>query len=991
MDAVFRHRTQLLSLLVGVWGVFTVLFPPLAAGFTAYNDLAWGPGQRQHNITMITSPNGGSGLPSSGELIDFHTGQRTGVTLTVAGGEFDPANHIEASGEPRRGEALRIFDGNVSALGSISYQSLPPPEGDLKLTFTRMRPDARYTLVFYGHRNRHGWDRASRVQLSGAVSFTNTSSIGGDDNNRSLFSGPTDPTTLLPADNDPGWVARLSDINPGEDGSVVLTIRWDGPPTSRRRYRGKYANAVMLREIRNFTAYNDLAWAPDQLQRRITMITSPRGESGLPRRGQLVDFVTGRSTSVTLTVRGGRFNPEHHINASGSPAPGTEAFTIFNGKVAARGSISYINAETSRGNLDLILRGIQSDKRYALVFYGHRDRYGWDRASLVELIGAAFFTNASSRGIDDNGEPLFASPADSTTRLPADNDAGWVARFTNIYPGRDGEIVLRIRWNGKPGSAFLGKYANAFRLQQTDAPPLTVNSTADAIDTHPGDGICATATGVCTLRAALQETNALEGFDLIQVPAGTYRFAISGADEEEAATGDLDIIDNVTLVGAGVDRTLVGGSRLDRILHIHGGNTVILEGLTLQHGVAPDGGGIRNDGRVTLINSRVHNNVALGNAHDEAGGGMYNNFGSTAVVIGSRISHNTAGQRGGTGGCDGGGLYNRGTATLANATIHHNTAISRPGGGCDGAGGGLLNRGRLQLLRSVVRDNTAGTGTGGVASIGGAVTIVRSTIANSVSSAGAGGLEFVGTTATVTESKVTGNRSRGMAGGGIGNDLGSALTITHSTISANTIDDIDAIGSGGGIHNHLSRLIVRRSTISRNTAAGSGGGLMNVGGLATVTHSTFSGNIAHGLAPSEGNGGAVWTAGRIRIENSTISTNRAGRHGGGIDGPAELVNSILAANTAAVNGPDCHGGVRSAGHNLIGDPRGCADMLVSDDITGASGLGPFTDDGLPGNGYFPLLPQSRAINAGDETVCGSTDQLGQPRTDTCDIGAIEFF
>ena len=41
------------------------------------------------------------------------------------------------------------------------------------------------------------------------------------------------------------------------------------------------------------------------------------------------------------------------------------------------------------------------------------------------------------------------------------------------------------------------------------AKRFNVNSTQDAVDLNPGDGICATATGECTLRAAIQETNAL--------------------------------------------------------------------------------------------------------------------------------------------------------------------------------------------------------------------------------------------------------------------------------------------------------------------------------------------------------------------------------------------------------------------------------------------------------------------------------------------------
>src|SRR5262245_56401861 len=60
-----------------------------AGAFTAYNDLAWAGGQLNSNITRITSPNGGSGLPSSGPLIDFATGGGAGGTLTVKGGTYD--------------------------------------------------------------------------------------------------------------------------------------------------------------------------------------------------------------------------------------------------------------------------------------------------------------------------------------------------------------------------------------------------------------------------------------------------------------------------------------------------------------------------------------------------------------------------------------------------------------------------------------------------------------------------------------------------------------------------------------------------------------------------------------------------------------------------------------------------------------------------------------------------------------------------------------
>ncbi len=949
---------------------------------------------------MIPSPNGGSGLPSHGDLIDFFTGLPTGVSLAVTGGRFDPSRHIEASGRANEGdEAYDVFHGKVSTRGSISHQSLPPPQGDLVLTFSGMRQEARYLLVFYGHRNNYDWNRASTVHLSGAKSFTNASSIATDNDQHSLFSSPIDASTRLPADNDDGWVARFSDIDAGEDGEVVLTIAWNGA-SEASRYRGKYANAVMLREMRNFTAYNDLAWGPGQLQHHITMITSPNpseGGAGLPSQGKLVDFSTGRSTPVTLQVEEGSFRGEPHIERSGSPVPGTEAFRIFDGKVSTLGSISYPNQGQDEDDLLLILSDLQPNKRYELVFYGHGDQYGWYRASVVELLGAAFFANTSSHGFDDNGEPLFAGATDLSTRLPADNDAGWVARYTNIYPGQDGEITLRVRWLGTHTSerddAFRGKYANAMSLRQSDAVPFTVNSPADAIDAHPGDGICATPAGTCTLRAALQEANALEGLALIAIPAGTYSLAITGSDEDMAVSGDLDIVDHVALQGDGPEQTVLDGQGHNRLFHVHRGSHAVLQGLTLQHGGAMDGGALRNDGRVALHDTHIRQNEGVGNALGEAGGGLYNNLGATMVVVNSNIIHNRAGRDETAAACDGGGIYNRGSARLTDVTIGHNTAGIQDGVSlsCRGGGGGILNRGQLELLDTHIHHNVASEIAGGLASIGGVVDMRHSTVADNQSPAGAGRLGLVGTTATIFESIIARNASNGAAGGGIDNDRGSTLTITHSTIRDNTVANIAAISSGEGIHNHLSQLTVSRSTFRRNTAAGSGGGVMNVAGLTTISDSTFSENMAQGLTASEGDGGAVWTSFVLRMVNTTISANRAHRDGGGIDGPVELVNSIVAGNMAGRGGPDCHGGVLSAGHNLVEDPSGCANALQESDLTGNAGLGAYTDEGSPGGGHYPLLPNSRAIDAAEEAVCSSIDQLALPRRDGCDIGAVEFF
>ena len=56
-----------------------------------------------------------------------------------------------------------------------------------------------------------------------------------------------------------------------------------------------------------------------------------------------------------------------------------------------------------------------------------------------------------------------------------------------------------------------------FGLGTTAAAGFTVDSTADASDANPGNGTCAAAGGACTLRAAVEEANALAGSDSVSV------------------------------------------------------------------------------------------------------------------------------------------------------------------------------------------------------------------------------------------------------------------------------------------------------------------------------------------------------------------------------------------------------------------------------------------------------------------------------------------
>ena len=236
----------------------------------------------------------------------------------------------------------------------------------------------------------------------------------------------------------------------------------------------------------------------------------------------------------------------------------------------------------------------------------------------------------------------------------------------------------------------------------------------------------------------------------------------------------------------------------------------------------------------------------------------------------------------------------------------------------------------------------------------------------------------------------------GFNGGGGIVSFGGIVTIADSTVSKNSALDV----AGGGILNWAGTMSITNSTISDNEGGSSfGAGIYNTGtSTMTIINSTVSGNR---LRPAF-DGAGIYNGGNMTVINSTISGNSVydGYTGGGIlnRGSLEMENTILALNTVEGFGPapisvpnDCTGTLTSLGNNLIGDPTGCTINLQSTDLTGDPGLGAFVDDGAPGNGRFPLLATSQAVNAGSDSACPPTDQLDTPRRSPCDIGAVEFY
>lgn len=77
----------------------------------------------------------------------------------------------------------------------------------------------------------------------------------------------------------------------------------------------------------------------------------------------------------------------------------------------------------------------------------------------------------------------------------------------------------------------------------------------------------------CSLREALIAANAGSDLDRIVLSAGVYTVDLTGVDEDAAFTGDLDVVQDVELVGAGAGLTAIDGTGLGEAIFFTQGNS----------------------------------------------------------------------------------------------------------------------------------------------------------------------------------------------------------------------------------------------------------------------------------------------------------------------------------------------------------------------------------------------------------------------------------
>ena len=335
------------------------------------------------------------------------------------------------------------------------------------------------------------------------------------------------------------------------------------------------------------------------------------------------------------------------------------------------------------------------------------------------------------------------------------------------------------------------------------AATITVTTTADSVDAAGGN--CSTIAlgslpgpnGLVSLREAVCAANNNAGADIIAFSVNGIFVLTGAANEDLAASGDLDLTQSIIIQGNGAANTIIDGGGIERIFDFFpsAASTFDLFNVTLRNG----------DTRATGF---------------VEGGAMYLHNNVTTTITGCSISNNFSGANG--------AIENRGSLTINNSVVANNQTIP-PNGSV--VGGGIRTAGPTSINNTTVANNTVrGEGGGITATVetGVTVTITNSTISGNTASVTGGGLGNGGGISTtgnqgainVSNCTISGNRADNTGGGAYfvtpAGQPGNS-TFTNVTVTNNTADnDNNGTGVGGGIAQNTAAVTLRNTIVAGN-------------------------------------------------------------------------------------------------------------------------------------------------------------------------------
>ncbi len=195
----------------------------------------------------------------------------------------------------------------------------------------------------------------------------------------------------------------------------------------------------------NFVAYNDcvfLATKGQSISPNATTYNIGTNSPG-PSSGLLKDIATGAYTGVTATLSqtGNPVwqpgdDPSPWVTGGSNCDAGTDANNTFGGFVDVKGVTYY--GSSSGWSVTLTLSGLDPAKGYTFATTANRNDPAYtNRVSRFTISGADGFVNSSTAGTAiTNGGASTAFNTGSNTAT------GYVARWTAINPGSDGQIQI---------------------------------------------------------------------------------------------------------------------------------------------------------------------------------------------------------------------------------------------------------------------------------------------------------------------------------------------------------------------------------------------------------------------------------------------------------------------------------------------------------------------------------------------------------------------
>ena len=226
-----------------------------------------------------------------------------------------------------------------------------------------------------------------------------------------------------------------------------------------------------------WTAYNDTNTTTGTVPgANVTTYTIPSAGTAT---GLLRNFATGANLGVTVTITtsGG---PGLDTNGV-TPNAGTDAYNTFNGIIDLAGGIWY---GSSGWYVDVTFTGLDPASTYTFATTNNRNNNTYtDRYTKFTIRDITTATNASTSGATVSTTTL---PNDTVSFWSYNTVNGYVARWTAIQPGADGDFNVRYESNFT-NSDYRAYGPSGFMLQQdTTDPTITTTGTLTPFTAIPG-------------------------------------------------------------------------------------------------------------------------------------------------------------------------------------------------------------------------------------------------------------------------------------------------------------------------------------------------------------------------------------------------------------------------------------------------------------------------------------------------------------------------